>query len=447
MGNSKVTEAGSEVGTILTLAAAAFCKQMIRTCHHAAAPFCTKSGFLSLSREAVIGGIRGRASNHFLYMGRGRFSVHVEFNAAIVSRLDKIKLRYNEIGEELSSGDLNPNDLSKLSKEFSNLGYITDLISNREDTLNTLNDLQNLEKEQREIGDEDATELADMSLTELEEVVEEKARIESEIIRYLTPRDEADDRNIVIEVRAGTGGDEASLFASELFRMYQKYAQIQGWKWEELSLAKTEIGGFKEAQATIIGENVFKYMKFESGTHRVQRVPVNDTKMQTSGTSVVVLPEAQEVDVNLLPSELQIDVFRSSGAGGQSVNKTESAVRITHLPTGLSVSMQDERSQHQNKAKAMQYLRAKVYDLERRKANEARQKLRNASAGTGDRSDKIRTYNFPQDRVTDHRVGVTIQGVDRVLGGVELEGIVEQLVNRDNNQRLEDFLEELQGAD
>ena len=225
--------------------------------------------------------------------------------------------------------------------------------------------------------------------------------------------------------------------------MYQKFSSVRGWRWEEISSSSTEIGGFKEAQASVTGDDVFKYLKFESGTHRVQRVPVNDVKIQTSAATVVVMPEAEEVDVDIKPGDLKIDVFRSQGAGGQSVNTTESAVRITHLPTGIVVSMQDERSQIQNRARAMQNLRTRIYDMERKKANEARQSLRNASAGTGERSDKVRTYNFPQDRVTDHRVGVTVTGVERVLSGVELDQFSEALVAQDREARLNAFLEEL----
>jgi peptide chain release factor 1 len=225
--------------------------------------------------------------------------------------------------------------------------------------------------------------------------------------------------------------------------MYQKYSSNMGWRWEELSFSKSEIGGFKEAQASINGEAVFRMLKFESGVHRVQRIPVNDVKIQTSAASVIVLPEPEDVDIELRPQDLKIDVFRAGGAGGQSVNRTESAVRMTHIPTGLVVSMQDERSQIQNRARALKYLRAKVYDLERRKLEKQRSELRSAAQGTGDRSDKIRTYNFPQDRVTDHRVGVTVTGVERVLSGEFLSDIVDALIKSDEKERLDNFLEQL----
>ncbi len=225
--------------------------------------------------------------------------------------------------------------------------------------------------------------------------------------------------------------------------MYAKYAVLQGWRWEELTLSKTEIGGFKEAQASIVGEDVYKFLKFESGTHRVQRVPVNDVKIQTSAAMVLVLPEVAELECEIRAQDLKIDVYRSSGAGGQSVNKTESAVRITHLPTGLSVAMQDERSQIQNRAKAMKVIRARVHDFQLRQAQATQSQLRSETAGTGSRSDKVRTFNFPQDRVTDHRVGLTISGVDRVLSGVDLQTIVEALVADEKKQRLENFVASL----
>eukprot|EP01034_Spumella_vulgaris_P031417 gene31417-38800_t len=267
-----------------------------------------------------------------------------------------------------------------------------------------------------------------MAQAERDEIETALVSKEEDIITVLTPKDEADDRNVVIEVRAGTGGDEASLFAGEIFRMYQRYAAHQGWKWEEMSVMRSEVGGFKEAQAMVSGESVFKHLKFESGVHRVQRIPSNDTKIQTSAASVIVLPEAEDMDVEIRTSDLRIDVFRAGGAGGQSVNKTESAVRMVHLPTGLTVCMQDERSQIQNRARALKYLKAKLYDLERRKHTAARSELRTAAQGTGDRSDKIRTYNFPQDRVSDHRISLTMSGTERVMAGESLDSLIQALM-------------------
>ena len=370
-------------------------------------------------------------------------NLKVDFTGPLHDRLIEMRSHYEDIGKRLSSPDLEPKELMALSKEYSALSRTVELIDERQDLVSTLTDLQAMEDEERSKGSEEAMEMAEMAKAEHGEVLEKVGNIEEKLVAALTPRDDADDRGVVVEVRAGTGGDEASLFASEVFKMYQKFAGLQGWHWTELSFNKSEIGGFKEAQASVTGEDVFKFLKFESGTHRVQRVPVNDVKIQTSAASVVVMPEAEEVDVDLKPGDLKIDVFRSQGAGGQSVNTTESAVRITHLPTGIVVTMQDERSQIQNRAKAMQNLRTRIYDMERRKAADARKKLRNESAGTGDRSDKVRTYNFPQDRVTDHRVGLTVTGVGRVLSGVELERISLALQAQDQELRLNEFLVDL----
>jgi peptide chain release factor 1 len=369
----------------------------------------------------------------------------IAFSANIEGKLLDMHTRYENLGEKLGSPDLPPSEIMSLSKEFAGLSTIIELIENRNKLNQSINDLNALDQEMKDAkaGDEDAAEMIEMLTLEREQTLEDLKDVEKSILENLTPRDESDDRSVVLEVRAGTGGQEASLFASEIFKMYNKYALIRGWKWEELSVSKTDIGGFKEAQASVNGDEVFKNLKFESGTHRVQRVPVNDTKLQTSAASVLVLPEVQDVECDLRTEDIKIDVFRSSGAGGQSVNKTESAVRMTHLPTGLVVSMQDERSQIQNRARALKYLRAKVYDYEKRKMVKAQSELRRESSGTGDRSDKVRTYNFPQDRVTDHRVGVTITGVDRVLLGLELDDLIDPLLEMDKKHRLEDFMASL----
>lgn len=252
----------------------------------------------------------------------------------------------------------------------------------------------------------------------------------------MLPRDEADDRSSIIEIRAGTGGDEACLFAGDILKMYQKVALAKGWRFEVLSTSETDLGGVKECVCAITGRGAFGRMKFESGVHRVQRVPVNDVRVHTSAVSVVVLPEAEEIDLQIDPKDLRIDVYRASGAGGQHVNTTESAVRITHLPTGIQAAVQDERSQHQNKAKAMKILSARVLDGLRRQRDSERHSMRSSQIGSGDRSERVRTYNFPQSRVSDHRVNVTVFGIERMLNGELLDDIVDALVVDEQNKLL-----------
>jgi peptide chain release factor 1 len=254
----------------------------------------------------------------------------------------------------------------------------------------------------------------------------------------LLPKDKADDSSVILELRAGTGGDEAAIFAGDLFRMYQRYAQLQGWKVEVLSASEAEMGGYKEIQANIAGDSVFAKMKFESGVHRVQRVPDTETqgRVHTSAATVAVLPEPEEVDIDIKESDLRIDVFRASGPGGQSVNTTDSAVRITHLPTGVVVSQQDEKSQHKNRAKAMKILRARLYEAERARVDAERSAARKGMVGSGDRSERIRTYNFPQSRVTDHRINLTLYNLDDIIRGDGLNQIVDALISQDRADRL-----------
>jgi peptide chain release factor 1 len=257
------------------------------------------------------------------------------------------------------------------------------------------------------------------------------------LIRLL-PKDAADERSAILEVRAGAGGDEAALFAGELFQMYQRYAQLRGWKFETMETSYSDLGGFRDAVAEVSGRGVFARLKFESGVHRVQRVPKTEAqgRIHTSTATVAVLPEAEEVDIDIQDKDLRIDVFRSSGPGGQSVNTTDSAVRITHLPTGLVVSQQDEKSQHKNKAKALKILRARLYEAERSKLHEARAATRKGQVGTGDRSERIRTYNFPQGRVTDHRINLTLYKIDKVVSGEALDEIIDALIAEDQAERL-----------
>lgn len=340
---------------------------------------------------------------------------------------------------QLLMGELSSSDMARISKELSELSKTVELLGQRDQLLQSIEDLDKMAKEEKKRGG-DGVEIAEMAEEEIKGFVTELSEIEAKIVKCVMPRDSADSLNVVLEVRAGTGGEEASLFASEIFRMYEVFCKSRGWRWELLGQSRSDIGGFTSAQANVSGENVYEYMKFESGVHRVQRVPVNDTKIQTSAASVIILPEPTEVDVNIRPQDLKIDLYRSQGAGGQSVNTTDSAVRITHIPTGVVVAMQDERSQQANRKKAMKILGTRVFDLERQKMLEERSELRSKAGGTGDRSHKIRTYNFPQDRVTDHRIGLTIPGVHRVLNGEELANIIDSLHESDGNERLENFV-------
>ena len=259
----------------------------------------------------------------------------------------------------------------------------------------------------------------------------------------LLPKDEADAKNAILEVRAGTGGDEAALFGADLFRMYQRFAELQGWKFEVLEVSENALGGYKDASASISGKNVFQKLKFESGVHRVQRVPTTETqgRIHTSAATVAVLPEAEEVDIVINENDLRIDVFRSSGPGGQSVNTTDSAVRIVHIPTGVTVQCQDEKSQHKNKAKALKILRARIYDAEYQKREAERSASRKGQVGSGDRSERIRTYNFPQGRVTDHRINLTTYNLDAVMIGAGLAAFTDALIKEDQAAKLSEIKE------
>jgi peptide chain release factor 1 len=341
--------------------------------------------------------------------------------------------RHQELGNLLAASDtLAPAEYVRLSKEFADMGPVVAAI-------NTLRHLED------EIGDlealvADAATEPDMRELAREELLSLRRQLPEQQLNVqllLLPKDAADDKNAIIEVRAGTGGEEAALFAADLFRMYQRYAETHRWHFEPMSIHETGIGGIKEAAASINGRGVFARLKFESGVHRVQRVPETESsgRIHTSAATVAVLPEAEDVDVNIDERDLRIDVYRSSGPGGQSVNTTDSAVRITHLPTGIVVTQQDEKSQHKNKAKALKILRARLYELERQRVANERAAQRKSQVGSGDRSERIRTYNFPQGRVTDHRIGLTLHKLDRVLNG-ELDEIIEALIASDQAARL-----------
>jgi peptide chain release factor 1 len=290
----------------------------------------------------------------------------------------------------------------------------------------------------RALKEGDDAEMAELAALELAEIEAGLPDMEAALEILLLPKDSADELNVIVEVRAGTGGDEAALFAGDLFRMYARYADLQGWKSEIISQSEGDIGGYKEVVTAIRGKGVFARLKFESGVHRVQRVPETESggRIHTSAATVAVLPEPEEVDVKIEEKDLRIDVFRASGPGGQSVNTTDSAVRITHLPTGITVSQQDEKSQHKNRAKAMQVLRARLFEAERERADSERAADRKSQVGSGDRSERIRTYNFPQGRVTDHRITLTLHKLEKILAGDGLDEMVEALIREDQAQRL-----------
>jgi peptide chain release factor 1 len=346
---------------------------------------------------------------------------------ALESRLDQIVRRQAELRDALAAAGLSGANFAKLSKEYSELEPIVDGI----EALRRAQEELSAATEMAEAGDD--PELKALAQEEIQALRERLPDLEMQVKLSLLPRDEDDERNAILEIRAGTGGDEAALFAADLFRMYQRYAASRSWRFELLELSETGIGGFKEAVASITGRDVFARLKFESGVHRVQRVPDTEAsgRIHTSAATVAVLPEAEDVDIKIDDKDLRIDVYRSSGPGGQSVNTTDSAVRITHLPTGLVVIQQDEKSQHKNKARAMKVLRARLYEQERQTRDAARAADRKSQVGSGDRSERIRTYNFPQGRVTDHRINLTLHKIDKVMAGEALDEIVDALVAAD----------------
>jgi peptide chain release factor 1 len=350
------------------------------------------------------------------------------------SSMDKLLERRREIEERLSgSANMMSNDLAQLSRELSDLLPICDQIELVRRIEAELADALLIVDEAGEDAD-----MLEMVRAETGLLTAQLSEAHNTLQFMLLPKDKDDTRNAILEVRAGTGGDEAALFAANLFSMYQRYAAKHGWNFEVMEVSETGIGGYKEATATISGNNVFARLKFESGVHRVQRVPETEAggRIHTSAATVAVLPEAADVDIQIDESDLRVDVFRASGPGGQSVNTTDSAVRITHLPTSIVVSQQDEKSQHKNRAKAMKILRARIYDAERARVEAERAAERRGQVGSGDRSERIRTYNFPQGRVTDHRINFTLYKLDRVVSGEALDEVVDALVAEDQARRL-----------
>lgn len=351
---------------------------------------------------------------------------------SIESRLLQITDRHAELTSLLSSGTLEGDKFVKISKEFSELEPVVDAI----------NAFQKARKEQADLQEMLADpEMKEMAAAELDILNTKLPALEQAVKIALIPKEKTDARNAILEIRAGTGGDEAALFAADLFNMYKGFAAQNGWRVEVDSMSENDLGGYKEIICTISGNNVFSKMKYESGGHRVQRVPVTESggRIHTSAATVAVLPEAQDVDVNIRPEDLRIDTFRSQGAGGQHVNTTDSAVRVTHIPTGTVAECQDGRSQHKNKEKAMIMLKSRILENERLKAATERSADRKSQVGSGDRSERIRTYNFPQGRVSDHRINLTLHKLDAVLSGEALGEITEALIAEDNAAKLADF--------
>jgi len=338
--------------------------------------------------------------------------------------IEELILKHSSLEKDLSSGEVDKKLFAEKSKEYSE---VNEIIINAKDYISFQNEKEELDKIINDnSGDEELKKMAELELLELQnkhELNEKKLKL------FLLPKDEADKKNAIIEIRAGTGGLEASLFASDLFKMYEKVSNKKKWLLELISISRSDAGGLKEVIASIKGRNIYSTLKYESGVHRVQRVPDTETqgRVHTSAATVAVLPEAEEVDLKINDADLRIDVFRAGGPGGQSVNTTDSAVRITHIPSGISVSQQDEKSQHKNKAKGMKILRSRLYELERLRIDQERSKDRKTKIGTGDRSERIRTYNFPQGRVTDHRINLTLHKLDEFLEGEIFDEMIEAL--------------------
>ena len=352
--------------------------------------------------------------------------------------LNKILSKYDDLQKKVASEEImnSPKEYASLSKEISEISNLVSLIKNYKKIKDEIKDSKLIIED-----DKSDEEIKRMASVELEELRKKGKELESKIKILVLPKDKDDTKNVVLEIRAGTGGDEAGLFAANLFRMYQRYCENNSWKFEVLSINESLVGSYKESTALVSGSNVFSKLKFESGVHRVQRVPETEAsgRIHTSAATVAVLPEVQDVEVKIDEKDLRIDVFRASGPGGQSVNTTDSAVRITHIPTNIVVQQQDEKSQHKNKAKALKILRARIYDYEQSKLKKNQSESRKNQVGSGDRSERIRTYNFPQGRVTDHRINLTLHKLEEVLSGNALSEIINELIAKDQAIKLENM--------
>jgi peptide chain release factor 1 len=355
----------------------------------------------------------------------------VDYASHLEARLDGILRRHGELGRLMASAS--GDQYTALAKEFAELDTVASSIQELRTTRDEVRGIKEM------LADASLdSEMRALAKDELETLEGRLPALEREVKLALLPADEADAKGAILEIRAGTGGEEAALFAGDLYRMYQRYAEVRGWRFEPISVSDTGLGGVKEVVVAIKGRGAFARLKYEAGVHRVQRVPVTEAsgRIHTSAATVAVLPEAEEVDLKIDEKDLRIDVYRSSGPGGQSVNTTDSAVRITHLPTGIVVTQQDEKSQHKNRAKALRVLRARLYERERAARDAERAQDRRGQVGTGDRSERIRTYNFPQGRCTDHRINLTLYKLDRILAGEALDEVIEALIAEDQAARL-----------
>ncbi|CAL9761783.1 unnamed protein product [Musa acuminata subsp. burmannicoides] len=370
------------------------------------------------------------------YSTESHSELPVDLLRIMEQRMIAIEQRSSYLQEQINQATVSAVDYSRANKELRKLGSSMELIKELRTKEKEIDGLKSVMSDC--VEDKDMWNMAD---EELAQALVEERRLQHLLLKSLLPKDDADERDCILEVRAGTGGEEASLFAMDIFKMYEKYSQKRGWKFDVIDIMESDLKGYKEASGTISGPGAYGRLKFESGVHRVQRVPVTEKsgRVHTSAVSIAILPQADEVDVQLRNEDLKIDTYRSGGSGGQSVNTTNSAVRIMHVPTGITVAIQDERSQHMNKAKALKVLRARLYEMERSRLQRSRSKLRAEQIGSGDRSERIRTYNFPQGRVTDHRVGITHHSIEDVMEGESLDMFVDALLLQEEMDAIASF--------